>query len=131
MDTWIFRGKCESSTNGHLIVQNSSSHDENGNKNDFSGKHMLDIGRKSFNGVASQLHPGESSSGCIAVDEYDISWHKYISTIFENLKLLVKFLSSFPWIFKIRVGLITHTSTFEIFSEKYDYNFIKTILLNK
>ncbi|KAI3806934.1 hypothetical protein L1987_22852 [Smallanthus sonchifolius] len=60
-------GKCES--NGHLSLQNSSSHDENCNRNDFSGKHNLDISRKSVDGVGSHPHHGDASSGCISVDD--------------------------------------------------------------
>ncbi|KAI3763251.1 hypothetical protein L1987_53705 [Smallanthus sonchifolius] len=59
-------GKCEG--NGHLSLQNSSSHDEDCDKNDFSGKHNLDISRKSV-GVGSHPHHGEASSGCISVDD--------------------------------------------------------------
>lgn len=65
--------KCESFTNGHpangtLSLQNSSSHAESCNKNDVSGKHNLDISRKTSNGVASSSHSREASSGCIAAD---------------------------------------------------------------
>ncbi|KAK9066034.1 hypothetical protein SSX86_015436 [Deinandra increscens subsp. villosa] len=60
-------GKCES--NGHLSLQNSSSHAENCNKNDFDGKHNLDISRKSVDGVGSHSQQGDTSSGCISVDD--------------------------------------------------------------
>ncbi|KAJ0950471.1 putative protein kinase STE-STE20-Fray family [Helianthus annuus] len=60
-------GKCES--NGRMSVKNSSSHAENCNKNDFAGKHNMDISRKSVDGVGSHSHQEEPSSRCVSVDD--------------------------------------------------------------
>ncbi|KAK1413151.1 hypothetical protein QVD17_34919 [Tagetes erecta] len=60
-------GKCKS--NEQLSFQNSSSHAENCNKNDFDGKHNLDMSRNSVNGVASHSNQGGALSGCIKVDD--------------------------------------------------------------
>ncbi|MFS7910022.1 putative protein kinase STE-STE20-Fray family [Helianthus anomalus] len=60
-------GKCES--NGRMSVKNSSSHAENCNKNDFAGKHNLDISRKSVDGVGSHSHQEEPSSHCVSVND--------------------------------------------------------------
>ncbi|PWA74313.1 serine/threonine-protein kinase, active site protein [Artemisia annua] len=79
-------GKCEISTNGYLSSQNSSPlssqsssplssensspRADNCNKNDFAGKQILNGNGKSFNGVASHFHQGESSSVCTTVNGF-------------------------------------------------------------
>ncbi|KAI7746856.1 hypothetical protein M8C21_016313, partial [Ambrosia artemisiifolia] len=60
-------GKCKS--NGHLSLQKFSSHAENCNKNDLTGKYNMDISRKSVNGVGSHSHQDEACSGCISDDD--------------------------------------------------------------